>query len=61
MVWDIYVIACVLYISITLPYSLSFSSHRKDRPHEVIIGYFIDFTFFIDMILIFFSAEYDVD
>ena len=47
----------VFYVSIVLPYRLGMD--LEDSKRIRVIGYFIDVSFLVDMILTFFSAQFD--
>lgn len=55
--WDIYVMFCVGFVAVYLPYKLAFNT--GDKAWEKITGAFIDFSFFVDMVLTFFTVDYD--
>jgi hypothetical protein len=55
--WDFYVIFLILYVALVVPYRLGFES--DDTPGWIVWGYFLDFSFLIDIILTFFTSFYD--
>lgn len=57
IVWDIYVMLILILTTFIIPYRLAF---EPDDPLEwVIVYYFFDFMFFIDVILCFFTTYTD--
>lgn len=48
---------CVGFVAVYLPYKLAFNT--DDKAWEKITGAFIDFSFFVDMVLTFFTVDYD--
>jgi len=57
MIWDIFVIACVLYVAFVVPFRLGF--HMKDTLALMTVSYSIDVCFLIDIILTFLTEVYD--
>jgi hypothetical protein len=56
-VFDMYIMLLVFYIAIVVPYRLAFSLEESKATKT--ISYVIDFSFFIDIILTFFTAYFD--
>lgn len=56
-IWDFYVMACVLYVAVVVPFRLGFN--LDDTQDVKIVGYVIDFSFLIDMALTFLTEVYD--
>lgn len=55
--WDMYIGACILYVAIFVPYRMAVEA--KDDKGWKIWGYMLDFSFFVDIILTFFTSYYD--
>ena len=55
--WDLYVAVILIFTCLVTPYRIALI--EKDKPGWMWLNYFIDFSFFVDMIFIFNSAYYD--
>ena len=55
--WDLYVAVILIFTCLVTPYRISLI--EKDSTAWKWLNYFIDFSFFVDMIFIFNSAYYD--
>jgi hypothetical protein len=56
-IWDMYCMACVIYIALVVPFRLSFD--EKPGKAFKVISAWVDVTFLIDIILTFFTEVYD--
>lgn len=56
--WDIWVVFVLLYVAFTLPYQVAFQDEPNTRGK--VIQFIVDGTFFIDIVLTFFTAVPDV-
>lgn len=57
MCWDYFILLCVIFVSLVLPYRFAFDFKEHKVYH--LIGYLIDFSFLIDISLTFISADFD--
>jgi hypothetical protein len=57
--WDLYVAIILIFTCVVTPYRIAL--FQKDRPGWLYLGYFIDFSFFLDILIIFNSAFYNDD
>ena len=55
--FDLYIMALVLYVAIVVPFRLGFNSEETMALR--VIGYIIDISFFVDIVLTFFTSYYD--
>jgi len=55
--FDLYIMALVLYVAIVVPFRLGFNI--EETKVFKVIGYVIDISFFVDMVLTFFTSFYD--
>lgn len=56
--WDFYIVVLLIFVAIVLPYQVAF--FEKTGKTWKFINYFVDFSFLIDIVLTFFSAQVDI-
>jgi len=58
-IWDFYITMLLLFVSCSIPYTLAFYFGTTLSDTWTAVHYFIDFSFFVDIVIIFNSAYYD--